>query len=107
MDDRKSLSERADELEEYQMQKLENLIVTRSLLYQLGDGEQPQFKRRPPQPGRRLLMGEDPRLPKMPDNRPLRILLNCVFLLVVSSICCKVRDLHEIRDYQKKLFLLV
>ena len=71
MDNSKSLSERADELEEYQMQNLENLIVTRSLLYQLGDGEQPQFKRRPPQPGQHLLMGEDPRLPKMPDKPTL------------------------------------
>ena len=71
MDESKSLSERADELEEYQMQKLENLIVTRSLLYQLGDGEQPQYKRRPPKPGQRLLMGEDPRLPKMPEKPTL------------------------------------
>ena len=71
MNDRKSFSERADELEEYQMQKLENLIVTRSLLYQLGDGEQPQFKRRPPQPGHLLLMGEDPRLPNMPEKPTL------------------------------------
>ena len=67
----KTLSERADIIEQQQMEDLENLIVARSLLYQLGDGEQPYFKRSPLQPGQHLLMGEDPRLPPMPDNPTL------------------------------------
>ena len=67
----KTLSERADIIEQQQMEDLENLIVARSLLYQLGDGEQPYFKRSPLQPGQHLLMGEDPRLPAMPDNPTL------------------------------------
>ena len=67
----KTLSERADKIEQQQMEELENLIVARSLLYQLGDGEQPHFKRSPLQPGQHLLMGEDPRLPAMPDNPTL------------------------------------
>ena len=67
----KTLSERADELEEQQIRELENLIATRSVLYQLADGEQPHYKKRALKPGQHLLMGEDPRLPKMPDKPTL------------------------------------
>ena len=72
MTETKSLSERADELEEQQIRELENLIATRSVLYQLADGEQPHYKKRALKPGQHLLMGEDPRLPKMP-NKPTLI----------------------------------
>ncbi len=64
-----TLSERADALELQQMQELNNQLVTKSLLYHLADGERtigPGFGL-----GRRLLMGEDPRLPPMPEKPTL------------------------------------
>ena len=67
----KTLSERADELEEQQMQELENIIIQRSLLYDLGNGHQPTYKRGGLGPGKTLMMGEDPRLPEMPDEPTL------------------------------------
>ena len=71
-----SLSERADELEHRQMQELGERIVTRSLLYHLADGkctlgDHPR--------GRRLLMGEDPRLPPMPEKPTLLDFFRCRF----------------------------
>ena len=64
-----TLSERADALELQQMQELNNQLVTKSLLYHLADGERtigPGFGL-----GRQLLMGEDPRLPPMPEKPTL------------------------------------
>ncbi len=65
------MSERADALEEQQMQKLENRIIAKSLLYNLADGELRTGGDAAPGAGRYLQMGEDPRLPKMPDRPTL------------------------------------
>ena len=63
-----SLSERADELEHRQMEELGERVIAKSLLYHLADGVR-TFGPRPR--GRRLLMGEDPRLPPMPEKPTL------------------------------------
>lgn len=63
-----SLSERADRFEEHQIQELENRIIARSLVAQLEEGSQPVYRRGKLKPGTHLLMGEDPRLPKMPEK---------------------------------------
>jgi len=70
----KSLSEQADNFEENQLRVLDEQIVTRSLLYYLADGEQPLYSNSAG-PGnfghgleKLLLMGEDPRLPEMPEK---------------------------------------
>ena len=60
-----SLSQRADALEEREMRALGERIVTKSLLYHLADGERTLGSGFGA--GERLLMGEDPRLPPMPD----------------------------------------
>ena len=60
-----SLSERADELEHRQMQELGERVVVKSLLYRLADGERTLGPRAR---GARLLMGEEPRLPPMPEK---------------------------------------
>lgn len=67
----KTISERADELEHQQMQDLADRIVTKSRLYSLADGEfdTPTSFAQPG--GKLLLMGEDPRLPKMPEKPTL------------------------------------
>jgi hypothetical protein len=63
-----TLSERADEYEHRLMQELENKIITRSLIAQLEEGRQPNYKRGKTGQGVHLFMGEDPRLPEMPEK---------------------------------------
>jgi hypothetical protein len=66
-----TLSERADALEEQQMKELGDKIVGKSLLYFLSDGEQSLGEGFGVGTGKQLLMGEDPRLPPMPDKPTL------------------------------------
>ena len=66
-----TLSERADALEHQQMQELGDRIVTKSLLFHLADGERSLGSGFGVGTGRQLLMGEDPRLPPMPEKPTL------------------------------------
>ncbi len=66
-----TLSQRADELEYQQMQELGDRIVTKSLLFNLADGDKSLGKGFGQGTGKQLLMGEDPRLPKMPEKPTL------------------------------------
>ncbi len=66
-----TLSQRADELEYKQMQELGDRIVTKSLLFNLADGEKSLGIGFGHGTGKQLLMGEDPRLPKMPEKPTL------------------------------------
>ena len=68
------LSEKLDEYEEQKLKEFETKIVTKSLLYYLAEGEHPIYSNSSG-PGNfghgktnGLLMGEDPRLPKMPEK---------------------------------------
>jgi hypothetical protein len=63
-----SLSELVDDFEHKKMVELENKIIERSLVARLEDGQQPAFKRRKAKNGVHLMMGEDPRLPEMPEK---------------------------------------
>jgi hypothetical protein len=68
-----SISERADALEHQKMRELD-VIVTRSRLFTLGESDAPpptgaQLRAR--YPGKLMLMGDDPRLPKMPEQPAL------------------------------------
>jgi HD domain-containing protein len=68
-----TLSERADALEEQMTHELEH-IVTRSVLCNLVDGKvemEGGAALMARNPGKYMLMGEDPRLPKMPDKPTL------------------------------------
>ncbi len=64
----RSSMEIADEIEELQLQKLGDIYVQKSLLYNLADGAQTLGTR---VPGSRVLMGEDPRLAPMPAKPTL------------------------------------
>jgi hypothetical protein len=66
-----TLSERADELEHRQMQELGDRLVKKSLLYNLADGDQSLGDGFGEGTGKLLLMGEDPRLRKMPEKPTL------------------------------------
>ena len=68
-----SVSERADELEEEKMHEMER-IITKSTIAHLMDGEvkmdtSPEMKAK--YPGKFFLMGDDPRLPPMPEKPTL------------------------------------
>jgi len=66
-------SERADALEEQMMHELEH-IVTKSVLFNLADGKvamEGGAALLAKNPGKFMLMGEDPRLPKMPEKPTL------------------------------------
>lgn len=66
MDEGLSISERADAIEYAQMRELGDRIVTKSNLYLLSDGAQPERTDFGVGSGRELLMGDDARLPQMP-----------------------------------------
>jgi hypothetical protein len=67
----KSMSERADDLELQQMAALDDRVVTKSLLFFLADGEQSLGNAFGVGSGKHLMMGEDPRLQKMPEQPTL------------------------------------
>jgi len=67
----KTFSQQADELENQQMQELGDRIITKSLLFNLADGEKSLGIGFAHGTGKQLLMGEDPRLQKMPENPTL------------------------------------
>src|SRR5471030_1395233 len=77
----KTLSERADALEEHMMHELEH-IVSRSVLCNLVDGKvemESGASLMAKNPGKFMLMGEDPRLPGMPENPTLIDYFRCRF----------------------------
>src|SRR5689334_2939797 len=62
----RTLSERADELEDQMMKTLDR-VPTRSALYTMGEVDPRVGMVRPPlQPNQHMLQGADPRLPVMP-----------------------------------------
>ena len=76
-----TLSERADALEEHMMHELEH-IVTKSVLFGMADGKvemEGGAALMAKNPGKYMLMGEDPRLPKMPDKPTLIDYFRCRF----------------------------
>ena len=74
-----TLSERADELEHEQLRELGDRLVTKSLLYHLAEGERSLGNGFGVGTGKQLLMGEDPRLPRMPERPTLLDFFRCRF----------------------------
>ncbi len=68
---KQTLSEQADALEEQQMNELADKIVGKSLFYFLSDGERSLGEGFGVGTDKQLLMGEDPRLPAMPEKPTL------------------------------------
>src|SRR5215470_8345110 len=68
-----TVSERADALEERMMHDLEH-IITKSVLFNLADGKveiESGAELMAQNPGKTMLMREDPRLPRMPEKPTL------------------------------------
>jgi hypothetical protein len=73
-----SLTERADALELQQMKEMDDRIVAQSLLYNLAfNAERSLGAGITYGNGRHLLMGEDPRLPQMPEKPTLMDFFRC------------------------------
>jgi HD domain len=64
----KTMSERADELEREEMEKLDR-VACKSVLFNAADGK---IELGFGEPGKHVLMGDDPRLPKMPEKPTLQ-----------------------------------
>ena len=75
-----TLSERADELEEHMMHELEHIVI-KSALFNLADGRvtDDTASTLARNPGKYLLMKDDPRLPKMPAKPTLIDYFKCRF----------------------------
>jgi hypothetical protein len=74
MNDALSLSERADALERKMMRELDQAIYVKSRLFMLADGDTstPNSAALMAQnPGKKFVMGDDPRLPTMPERPTL------------------------------------
>lgn len=74
MNDAISLSQRADALEHKMMQEMNDAIIVKSRLFLLADADfsMPNgAKLQAEKPGAKMLMGDDPRLPKMPEKPTL------------------------------------
>ena len=97
-----SLSERADELEHHQMQELGERIVGKSLLYHLADGER-TLGHRPF--GGRMLMGEDPRLPTLPEEPTLLDFFRCRFAVAPQAHLLQSANLAQKNGLPDKMVL--
>ena len=97
-----SLSERADELEHHQMQELGERIVGKSLLYHLADGER-TLGHRPF--GGRMLMGEDPRLPSLPEEPTLLDFFRCRFAVAPQAHLLQSANLAQKNGLPDKMVL--
>ena len=72
----KTAIEMADDLEHHQLEQLGEQYIAKSLLFNLADGRR-SLGTHPS--GARMLMGEDPRLPQMPERPTLIDFFECRF----------------------------
>jgi hypothetical protein len=105
VDDGKTLSEKADALEQAQMDALGDAVASRSLLYQLGDGKQPVYDRKTLAGARRLLMGEDPRLPEMPEKPTFMDFVRCRFSIGGQQHLLQSARLARLNGHEDKVIL--
>ena len=71
MNTKPTMSQQADEMEHQQIKELGDRLVTKSLLFNLADGEQSLGNGFGIGTGKQLLMGDDPRLPQMSEKPTL------------------------------------
>ena len=102
MSNARTLSERADEIEHRQMEALGERIVGKSLLYHLADGERTLGQRAF---GGRMLMGEDPRLPPMPDRPTLLDFFRCRFAVAPQAHLLQSANLAQKNGLSDKMVL--
>jgi hypothetical protein len=99
-----SLSQRADDLEHRQMRELGDRLVTKSFLFQLADGDRTPLSFGQGT-GKKLLMGEDPRLPKMPEKPTLLDFFNLRFALGPQQHLLQSANLAQKNGLEEKMVL--
>ena len=97
-----SAPERADELEHRQMEALGERIVGKSLLYRLADGDRSLGERAF---AGRMLMGEDPRLPPMPEKPTLLDFFRCRLALAPQAHLLQSANLAQQNGLPEKMVL--
>ena len=95
-------SERADELEHRQMEELGERIVGKSLLYHLADGERTLGEGAF---GGLMLMGEDPRLPPLPEKPTLIDFFRCRFAVAPQAHLLQSANLAQKNGLSDKMVL--
>jgi len=100
-----TLSERADALEHQQLKELGDRIVTKSLLYNLADGDRSLGAGFAVGSGKRLLMGEDPRLEPMPDKPTLIDFFNTRFAVAQQQHLLQSANLARKNGLPEKMVL--
>ena len=90
-----TISERAEELEEHMMKKLDRRIG-KSVLFTSGDLDPTKPAPPPADPSQLVLMGDDPRLPKMPERPTLQDFFKYRFSPSQSHLLQSAR--HALKD---------
>ena len=63
--------QQAEAADHAQIEELDRLVIVKSVIYTSGERDPRALLPRPPDQGKRYLMGHDPRLPRMPDKPTL------------------------------------
>ena len=63
--------QQAEAADHAQIEELDRLVIVKSVIYTSGERDPRAPLPRPPDQGKRYLMGHDPRLPRMPDKPTL------------------------------------
>jgi hypothetical protein len=100
MPEDRSMAQRADDLEHRQMRELGERLVTKSLLFQLADGDRSVTFGQG-----RLLMGEDPRLPPMPEKPTLMDFFKYRFAIGSQQHLLQSANLAQKNGLEEKLVL--
>jgi hypothetical protein len=103
MADVQTLDQFADDLEHRQMAALGDRLVTKSLLFQLADGERSMTFGQGT--GKHLLMGVDPRLPKMPEKPTLLDFFNLRFAAGPQQHLLQSANLAQKNGLEEKMVL--
>ena len=101
----KTASHHADDIEGQQTPRLDERIATKSVLFLLADGEQPHDAGFGEGTGKELLMGEDPRLPRMPEKPTFMDFVRCRFVVDVQQHLLQSARLARTNGLPEKMVL--
>lgn len=101
----KTASHHADDIEVRITPGLDERIATKSVLFLLADGEQPHDADFGDGTGKQLLMGEDPRLPQMPETPTFMDFVRCRFMVDVQQHLLQSARLARTNGLPEKMVL--
>ena len=103
MTNAQTLSDWADQLEDQQMQEFEERLVTKSLLFNLSDADRVIIFR--DDQGTLLQMGDDPRLPEMPEKPTLMDFIRLRFAVGGQQHLLQSANLAQKNNLPEKMVL--